>query len=170
MKYLICSDVHGSFSAAEKLIKQFNDLACDYIVMLGDVLNFGPRNPFPDNYSPPKVADLFNLYKDKFIAVRGNCDGEVDQMVLDFPLLSDYALVVDEGKRLFFTHGHVYSPEKMPKLGKNDFFFYGHTHVRNLEKRDGIVICNPGSASMPKDNKPASFIIYESGEISFHDL
>jgi uncharacterized protein len=170
MKYLICSDIHGSFAAAQKLVKHFNELACDYMVILGDTLYFGPRNPFPEEYVPAKVAELLNSLSDKVIAVRGNCDSEVDQFVLDFPILSDYVLIIDEGRRLFITHGHVYSPEKMPKLGKNDFFFFGHTHVRTLETQNAITICNPGSASMPKDNMPPAFAIYESGQISWYDL
>jgi putative phosphoesterase len=169
MKYLICSDLHGSAAAGERLIQRFNEHKCDLMILLGDLLNFGPRNPFPERYSPPQVAELLNGNKDKIIAVRGNCDSEVDQMMFEFPMMADYALIVDEGKRIFATHGHLYNPQNMP-LGKTDFFLYGHTHVRHLEKVGETLICNPGSVSMPKDALAPSYAIYEKGEIKVFDL
>ncbi len=169
MKYLICTDIHGSAAATGRVIARFNEHNCDYIILLGDILNFGPRNPFPEEYSPPKVAKLLNEYKDKIIGVRGNCDSEVDQMMLEFPMMGDYALIVDEGVKIFATHGHIYCPENMP-VGSVDVFLYGHTHVRHLEKVGETLICNPGSASMPKDKLAPSFAIYEKKGIKVLDL
>lgn len=170
MKYLICSDIHGSVAATKKLLAQFKELNCDFFIHLGDVHYFGPRNPFPEEYCPKEVATMLNGIKDKIIAVRGNCDSEVDQMLLEFPMMSDYAIVLDNGHRLFLTHGHIFSPEKLPYLSKGDFFFSGHTHERVLKEKDGVTICNPNSASLPKDGNPASFVVYENEKITFYNL
>jgi putative phosphoesterase len=169
MRYLICSDLHGSAVATERVLARFGELGCDYLVLLGDLLNFGPRNPFPEGYAPPRVAELLNGYKDKIIAVRGNCDSEVDQMLFEFPMMADYALIVDEGTRIFATHGHIFSPQKMP-VGPTDIFLYGHTHFRHLEKVNETLLCNPGSVALPKDGLLPSIAIYEKGEIKILDL
>lgn len=106
---------------------------------------------------------------DEIIAIRGNCDSEVDQMLLDFPILADYALVADNGKRLYLTHGHVYNEEKLPK-GKHDYLFYGHTHLWKLEKKENMVICNTGSVTFPKGGNVPTFAIFEDGKVSIYDL
>ena len=175
MKYLICSDIHGSYTACQKVIDQFNSLQCDFLVLLGDILYHGPRNSLPEGHNPQKVAELLNTYSDKIIACRGNCDAEVDQMVLNFPIMQDYAFFIDEGKRIFCTHGHLFTPEDA-KL-KYDFYFSGHTHVQGLTHIQGMersthnaIICNPGSTSLPKASSSAGFAVYEDNCIMLHHI
>ncbi|GAL23598.1 phosphodiesterase yfcE [Vibrio variabilis] len=119
MKLFFASDLHGSQEATEQVLEQYRRSGADHLVILGDVLNHGPRNPVPSSYNPPKVAELLNAYKQDIIAVRGNCDSEVDQMLLEFPMMSDYAWVMlPTGQRLFLTHGHLYNSDKRPALKK----------------------------------------------------
>ena len=133
-------------------------------MLLGDLLYHGPRNPLPEGHDPMRVAELLNATRGQIIAVRGNCDAEVDQMVLDFPCMGDFAELDDAGHKLFFTHGHVYSPDEHPALSAGDFFFSGHTHVKTSDVRDGITYVNPGSTSLPKDGS-RSFAVYEDGKV-----
>lgn len=130
MRYLVASDIHGALPAAEALIERFHAESADRLLLLGDVLYHGPRNPLPDGYAPAEVAKLLNRYADRITAVRGNCDAEVDQMVLDFPCLADYALVVDEGTTLLLTHGHVDVGAAVAGLPAGSFVFSGHTHIK----------------------------------------
>lgn len=170
MKYLIVSDIHGSLPALEKVLEYFHKLNCDMLCILGDILNYGPRNRIPEGINPQEIAARLNEIADQIIAIRGNCDSEVDQMLLQFPIMADYALIVDNGKRIFLTHGHIYNEEQQPK-GKHDCFFYGHTHLWKLEKtEDGKMICNTGSVTFPKGGKEPTFAIYENGKISIHNL
>lgn len=170
MRYLICSDIHGSYSACQKIIEHFTSLKCDFLVILGDILYHGPRNPLPEGHNPQKVCELLNKYSDKIIACRGNCDAEVDQMVLDFPIMQDYSLILDDGTRLFCTHGHIYTPEN-PKL-KYDVYFSGHTHIQVLEhhQHGTAIICNPGSISLPKASSSAGFAVYEDNSVTLYDI
>lgn len=168
MKYLICSDIHGSETAAKKITEIVDREKCDYLILLGDILYHGPRNPLPQGHNPKGVVEALNAIAAKIIACRGNCDAEVDQMLLHFHLMSDYCLVVDNGVRMFCTHGHIYDPEKAENC---DVFFSGHTHVQVLKKNSaGIIICNPGSVSLPKENSPAGYAIYEDRVISLYDI
>ena len=169
MKYLVCSDIHGSKGAAEFALKAFEETGCDAILCLGDVLYHGPRNDLPEDYSPKEVIALLNPYADKIIAVRGNCDAEVDQMVLDFALTADYNEFFLKGRKVFMTHGHVYSPEHHPGLKKGDVFLSGHTHIPTADRVNGIYYLNPGSCGLPKNNHPKTvavltkkdFVIYQ---------
>lgn len=170
MKYMFISDIHGSSSYLKKVLQSFEEQNCDFLVILGDILYHGPRNPLPEGHNPQEVVSLLNPLASKIIAVRGNCEAEVDQMLLEFPCLSDYALIVDEGKRLFATHGHIYNEAALPKLQTGDFFFYGHTHLWVCKEVDGITICNPGSISLPKENRPHTYAIYENQKISIFTL
>ncbi|MCQ2241638.1 phosphodiesterase [Treponema sp.] len=185
MKYLICSDIHGSESACKKIVEQFHRLNCDKILLLGDVLYHGPRNPLPEGHNPKGVIELLNPLADKIIACRGNCDAEVDQMVLKFSVLADYNQIYDDGVQIFCTHGHVYAPVrgdgnipagcetagKRPIMNNPGIVFYGHTHVSVLEKnQDGIVVCNPGSISLPKGGTSAGFALYEKGKLALMDM
>ena len=182
MKYLIFSDVHGSAAACEKILEHFKKLNADYMILLGDILYHGPRNPLPEGHNPQKLAELLNGYADRLICCRGNCDAEVDQMVLNFPVLADYSFVVDEGVKIFCSHGHIYAPlradgniavegSKIPAIAKTGIVFYGHTHVQVLEKnKDGIIVCNPGSVSLPKGETPAGFAIYENACVTLYDI
>ena len=168
MKYLIVSDIHGSFPAVENMLNFYNTHHCDMLCILGDILNYGPRNSLPEGLNPQGIAEYLNKMSDKIIAIRGNCDSEVDQMLLHFPILSDYMIIVDNGKKLFLTHGHIYNEEKLP-LGKFDYLFYGHTHLWKLEKQEkGMTICNTGSITFPKNGNVPTFALYENGTVSIY--
>lgn len=169
MKYLIVSDIHGSLPTLDKVLNFYTQQHCDMLLILGDILNYGPRNSIPEGINPKGIAERLNAISDQIVAVRGNCDSEVDQMLLDFPVLSDYALIVDNGKRLFLTHGHIYNEEKLPK-GKFDYFVYGHTHLWKLEKVNDTVICNTGSITFPKGGNPPTFATYQDGTMSIYNL
>ena len=171
MKYLICSDIHGSAERAAVALEAMDKFQCDGMLLLGDILYHGPRNPLPPGHNPQKVFELLNGRSTQIIACRGNCDSEVDQMVLNFPIMSDYCLVVDGSRKLFVTHGHIWSPENLPQLQKGDIFLSGHTHVQSLETNgDGIILCNPGSVSLPKDDSQAGFAVYDGGRIALYDI
>ena len=172
MKYLIASDIHGSAYWAERLMRAIDAEAPDRVLLLGDILYHGPRNDLPRDYAPKRVIPLFNGIAARIIAVRGNCDAEVDQMVLDFPVMSDFATVFDEtGRELFCTHGHVFgagmhnSVDNAPKLPAGSALVYGHTHIKLNEEstaHPGLWLFNPGSVSIPKDGSH-SYGIYENG-------
>ena len=132
MRYLIASDIHGALPAAEALMERFREEGADRLLLLGDLLYHGPRNPLPVGYAPAEVARLLNRYADRITAVRGNCDAEVDQMVLDFPCLGDYTLVVDEGTTLLITHGHLNLGTVAAGLPAGSFVFSGHSHVKGV--------------------------------------
>lgn len=176
IKYLVCSDIHGSFFAAEKILCFYKNFSCNKLILLGDTLYHGPRNDLPENYNPKFVAEALNKMNDEIIACRGNCDAEVDQKVLKFPTMSDYVQIIENDFTIFCSHGHVYAPinpngkmpencedAKMPNLPENSVFFYGHTHISVLEKRTrNFIVCNPGSTSIPKGETEAGFAIYEN--------
>ncbi|MDF2612744.1 MAG: phosphodiesterase, family [Clostridia bacterium] len=171
MKYMILSDIHGSETYLQDVLHVFEEKNYDLLILLGDILYHGPRNSLPEGHNPAGVVKLLNQYADKIIACRGNCDAEVDQMLLSFPCLSDYSLIVDEGIRIFATHGHIYSPENLPSIiGGNHIFLYGHTHLWELKKQDNTLICNPGSVSLPKENRPHTYAVYEGGTLSIYTL
>ena len=170
MKLLIASDIHGDIKCAKSLIDAAKKEAPDKIVLLGDILYHGPRNDLPENYNPKAVISLLNSHRDQLLCVRGNCDTEVDQMVLAFPILSDSAQIFDGEVNMFLSHGHIFSPEKLPPLSKNSVFLYGHTHVQKIEWVDGILCINPGSVTLPKENNPKTYLIYENGEFTIYDL
>lgn len=169
MKYLLVSDIHGSWPRLEQILQHVDNMKIDMFIILGDILNYGPRNSVPEGLNAQKIADALNKINCKIIAVRGNCDSEVDQMLLDFPMMSDYTIIVDEGIRMFITHGHVYNEEKMPKTGF-DIFVYGHTHLQKLEQNNGITICNTGSITFPKGGNVPTFATYSNGVMRIHSL
>lgn len=169
MKYLIVSDIHGSLPALEQVLDFFQKEQCDMLCILGDILNYGPRNGIPEGLNPKGIVERLNSLADRIVAIRGNCDSEVDQMLLDFPILSDYLLLVDNGKRLFLTHGHIYNETTLPK-GHHDFLFYGHTHLWKLEQSGHTVICNTGSITFPKGGNVPTFAVYESGTVTIYQL
>ena len=172
MRYIIGSDIHGDAMCCRALLDAAQNEGADKILLLGDILYHGPRNDLPDGYAPKQVIELLNANADKIICVRGNCDAEVDQMVLSFPIMSDFERVYDEqsGKTLILSHGHVYSPDKLPTLSEDFIFFSGHTHVLDASVRDGTLCINPGSVSLPKQENPKSYAIYESGNIQIKTL
>ena len=172
MKFIIASDIHGDEAGCRAVLEMAEREGADKILLLGDILYHGPRNDLPDTYAPKRVIEMLNSVSDKLICVRGNCEAEVDQMVLSFPVMSDTAVVYD-GERnvqLFLTHGHKFSPNDLPPLQKNTLFLSGHTHVPRLEERDGVICLNPGSVSLPKDNNPKTLAIYDLGELRVVDL
>ena len=169
MKFLIASDIHGSATWCRKFIDAIHAEKPDKIILLGDILYHGPRNALPDGYDPKEVTAMLNPLADRILAVRGNCDAEVDQMMLEFPCMGDYALVLADGMRLFCTHGHVFgsglynSVNNMPKLPKGSAFLFGHTHIKVNERdahHSGVWLFNPGSVAIPKDGSQ-SFGIFD---------
>ncbi|GIU25664.1 phosphodiesterase [Shewanella schlegeliana] len=157
MKLFIASDLHGSLSATQAMLTRFEQSGASYLILLGDLLNHGPRNAIPEGYAPAALADTLNTYADKIIAVRGNCDSEVDQMLLQFPITETCAQVLMPQMRLFLTHGHVYGPDKRPPLQAGDALLYGHTHIAVAEYRDDILLFNPGSTTIPRNDGRASY-------------
>ncbi|MBQ7821678.1 MAG: phosphodiesterase [Clostridia bacterium] len=170
MKIMIASDIHGSAKYAKMLINSFESTKCDKLLLLGDILYHGPRNDLPEGYAPKEVIALLNPLKDKILAVRGNCDTEVDQMVLDFPILADYAILSLDKRTVYATHGHNYNPDNPPPLAKGDILLCGHTHVTKVQEYDGFTYINPGSVSIPKEDTPRGYIILENGVFTFYDL
>lgn len=164
MKAMIVSDIHGSYNDLKRVMDIYEEECMDKLILLGDLLYHGPRNPLPEGYQPQKVIALLNQYKEKIIAVRGNCDAEVDQMVLEFSMRADYSEIYMEGHRFFLTHGHLYDEEHLPMLQAGDVFMHGHFHKPMLKKKDGIILFNPSSISLPKEGQK-SFGIYEDGEL-----
>lgn len=166
MKLLIASDLHGAAPAVRALVARVEAEAPDRVVLLGDLLYHGPRNNLPEGYAPKEVIGMLNGLAASIVAVRGNCDAEVDQMVLDFPCMADYALVEADGHELYLTHGHL---DLAPQLRPGSAFLSGHTHVKTLDERDGVLFVNPGSTSIPKDGS-ASYAVYEHGTFTLKDL
>ncbi len=164
MKLLIASDLHGDAAATRRLTRRFDAEGADRLLLLGDLLYHGPRNPLPESYAPREVIELLSPLADRILTVRGNCDTEVDQMVLPFPILAPYCLLAADGLTFFATHGHLYNPDNPPPLAAGDLLLCGHTHVpaHRTFGRDNLYI-NPGSVSMPKENSPAGYMIYEAG-------
>ena len=171
MKIMIASDIHGSAFWCARLLEEFENEGADKLVLLGDLLYHGPRNPFPDDYSPKKVFEMLNAIKEKLLCVRGNCDSEVDQMVLEFPIMADYALLDANGRKLFLTHGHLYNAENPPVLQKGDLLLNGHFHTPCLkELENGALYLNCGSVALPKDETPHSYLVFEENTLAWKDL
>lgn len=170
-KIIFASDIHGSAYWCDELLAAFQNENADKLVLLGDLLYHGPRNDFPDDYSPKKVFAALNAVKDKIIGVRGNCDSEVDQMVLEFPIMADYALLTLRNRNAFLTHGHLYDAENPPLLRSGDILFNGHFHSPCLRKTEkGFIYANCGSVALPKADAPHSYILYENGTLYLKDL
>lgn len=170
MKIFFIADIHGSFHYLKKALEKFEQENADYIAILGDELYHGARNPLPVEYNPKEAAPLLNKYADKIIAVRGNCDSEVDQMVLDFPMMAPYSVILYKNRRIFLTHGHLYNEDNLPKLKAGDIFIYGHTHVPKAEKNGDIFIINPGSITFPKEGSVNSYGVLEDDVFKIKDL
>lgn len=170
MKIFFISDIHGSLYYLEKALELYKEEGANFIVLLGDALYHGPRNPLPEQYNPQAVANLLNQYKDKIIAIRGNCDSEVDQMLIEYPMMSDYSIILYNNRRLFLTHGHIYNEDNLPNLSENDVLVHGHTHVPVAKKHNKIYILNPGSTTLPKENNTNSYAILEDNLFQIKDL
>ena len=171
MKWMIASDLHGSAYYCRKMLEAFEQEGADRLFLLGDLLYHGPRNDLPREYAPKEVIPLLNGKKEKLLCVRGNCDAEVDQMVLEFPVLADYA-VLPVGQRLIYaTHGHIYHVKNLPPLAPGDVLLHGHTHVPAwTEFGQGNLYLNPGSVSIPKENSPHSYMILEGNTMQWKEL
>ena len=169
MKILIASDLHGSAYWCRRLMEEIEKEQPDRIVLLGDLLYHGPRNDLPREYAPKQVIPMLSSLKEKILAVRGNCEAEVDQMVLPFPCLAGFSQLFVDGRLMHLTHGHHQNPQNLPPLPQGSVFLYGHTHVKFDQVVDGIRCLNPGSVSIPKDGSH-SYLIYENGNFSFRIL
>lgn len=170
MKLLIASDIHGSALYCEKLLARYSAESAARLLLLGDLLYHGPRNDLPDGYAPKKVIPMLNEMKNELLCVRGNCEAEVDQMVLDFPVLADYCLVELSERTIFATHGHHHSFEKLPPLKNGSIFAQGHTHVPKCVEQDGILCINPGSVSIPKENSTRGYILLDDKRLLWKTL
>ena len=170
MKLMLASDIHGSAYYAEKMRQAYIDEKADRLILLGDLLDHGPRNDLPKDYAPKKVIEILNDIKEDILCVRGNCDTEVDQMVLDFPIMADYAVIYADGRTLYLTHGHKFNPENPPKLKKGDYLVNGHTHIPANEDKGDFIYINPGSVSIPKAGSGHTYMIYENGEFALKEL
>ena len=154
---LVVSDIHGALDGAMIVKDAYEYHKPSAILCLGDVLYHGPRNDLPESYAPKKVIEVMNGLKDVITAVRGNCEAEVDQMVLDFECMADYKVLESGGHAIFMSHGHVYGPKKLPQLNADDIFLSGHTHIPTAVKANGVYMLNPGSVSIPKENHPCTY-------------
>jgi len=170
MKLMIASDIHGSAAWCDKLLEAVKEEKPDRLLLLGDLLYHGPRNRLPDGYDPQKVAAALNEIRGMILCVRGNCEAEVDQMMLQFPVLAEYALIYVEGTTVFASHGHHFNINTLPNLQKGDVLLYGHTHVPLFERRDGIFCVNPGSVSIPKEGSGHLYLVMEDGVLRWKDL
>ncbi len=170
MKLMIASDIHGSAYYCEKLISAFEAESPDRLLLLGDLLYHGPRNDLPQNYAPKRVIELLSSIKDSLLCVRGNCEAEVDQMVLPFPVLADYAWLDVNGLRIFATHGHHYGEDNPPPMKSGDILLCGHTHVPANRAHDGFTYLNPGSVSIPKENSHHGYMILQDQTFLWKDL
>lgn len=170
MKLMFAGDIHGSALWCEKMLAVYEREKPEKLCLLGDILYHGPRNDLPEGHAPKEVIKLLNPLKSKIISVRGNCDTEVDQMVLDFPVLAEYALLYADGHEMFLTHGHHHNPQTLPPLPDGSVMINGHTHVPKSELLSGIHCLNCGSVSLPKENTPHSCLVYEDGVFTWLDM
>lgn len=168
MKLMFASDIHGILSGCQATLEAYAREQAERLILLGDLLYHGPRNGVPAGYDPVTVIKLLNGVREHLLCVRGNCDAEVDQMVLEFPILTDYAVVMADGHSLYCTHGHHL--DRLPPMVKNSVLIYGHTHLQTIEELDGYLSLNPGSVSLPKGGNPASYMIYEDGVFSIKKM
>ena len=175
MKLMFASDIHGSAYYCRRMLELYQKSNASRLILLGDILYHGPRNDLPKDYAPKEVIAMLNPLKDQILAVRGNCDTEVDQMVLEFPIQADYAFLLVEGQAIYATHGHIFHENHLPPVQDGDVLIHGHTHLleaKEIRTEDGrrIKILNPGSVSIPKGGNPATYGILEDGVFSILDL
>lgn len=170
MKWMIASDIHGSAYYCERLLEAYDREQADRLLLLGDILYHGPRNDLPREYAPKKVISMLNERKEELLCVRGNCDTEVDQMVLEFPILAEYCILALDGRMIFATHGHVFNEKNLPMLKKGDILLHGHTHVPACRETEGYIYLNPGSVSIPKEDSWHGYMTLENGGFVWKDL
>ena len=171
MKYLVVSDIHGSSFYANKIKEIFEKENPDKLILLGDLYYHGPRNPFPDGYNPKVLSEILNQFKDQMLVLKGNCDAEVDQMVLDFNISTANKKIKVDGKTWHLTHGHKFNTQAPLPLVKGDILLHGHTHLITCEEFGDENYClNPGSVAIPKGGNPGSYMIYEKKLFTIKDL
>lgn len=170
MRYMFASDIHGSAYYCRKMLEAYQEEKAERLVLLGDLLYHGPRNDLPREYAPKEVIPMLNEKKREIYAVRGNCEAEVDQMVLEFPVLADYCILSIDGRTFYATHGHVYNQNNLPPLQEGDILIHGHTHVLKAEKMEGYILLNPGSVSIPKEGNPPTYAVLEEGLFRIKDF
>ena len=170
MKLLIASDIHGAAGYCRDLLAAWDREGADRLLLLGDLLYHGPRNDLPPDYAPKEVIALLNARKNQIFCVRGNCDTEVDQMVLEFPVLADYAVLTAGSRLLYATHGHVYNTAHLPPLQPGDILLHGHTHIPRRTLRNGVYVLNPGSVSIPKAGSWHGYMTLEDGVFTWKTL
>ncbi|MBR5111126.1 MAG: phosphodiesterase [Clostridia bacterium] len=158
MRWMIASDIHGSALYCAQLLEAYAREKADRLLLLGDILYHGPRNDLPKEYAPKRVIEMLNPLRQYILCVRGNCDTEVDQMVLQFPILADYALLALGRRMVFLTHGHTYNSSRLPPLHPGDILLHGHTHVPACREYASHIYLNPGSVSIPKENSPRGYM------------
>ena len=170
MKFLIASDIHGSAYYCDLLLKAIGTEKADRVLILGDILYHGPRNDLPKDYAPKKVIEMLNPLKDKLLCVRGNCDTEVDQMVLEFPIMADYSVIPMGDRLIYATHGHVFNENNLPPMSQGDILLNGHTHISKCVEHSDFIYMNPGSVSIPKEETPHSFMTLKEGKFLWKNL
>ena len=170
MKWLIASDIHGSALWCRRLLEAWDSEQADRLLLLGDVLYHGPRNDLPDQYAPKEVIAMLNARRERILCVRGNCEAEVDQMVLDFPVLADYAVLYEGSRLIYCTHGHVYNTGKLPPLQAGDVLLHGHTHIPAWEDHGAYRYLNPGSVAIPKEGSWHGYMTLENGRFLWKDF
>lgn len=163
MKLLIASDIHGSAHYCRKLLEAYDKEGAQRMLLLGDILYHGPRNDLPAEYAPKEVIRMLNERKQEIYAVRGNCEAEVDQMVLEFPVLADYMILFAGERAIYATHGHVYNETNLPPMKEGDVLLHGHTHVLCARQSGSTLILNPGSVAIPKEGNPPTYATLEDG-------
>lgn len=170
MKYFVASDLHGSAFFCKKMLEAYEREQADKLVLLGDILYHGPRNDLPKGYAPKEVIELLNARKQDIICVRGNCDAEVDQMVLEFPIMSDYCVLINGTDMIYATHGHKFNENNLPAVVEGMILLHGHTHVPKHIQHEKFIYMNPGSLSIPKENTHHGYMILEDGKYIWKDL
>ena len=170
MKIMVASDIHGSALYCRRMLERFDEEGADKLLLLGDLLYHGPRNPLPEEYNPKAVAEMLNARKQQILCVRGNCDGEVDQMMLGFPIMADYCILSVGSRMIFATHGHHHNENSLPMLQEGDILLHGHTHIPVLEDRGAYMLANPGSVTLPKQESVRGYLLLEEGLLTLKDL
>ena len=170
MKLMFASDIHGSKKYCSIMFEQYKKEGANKLILLGDLLYHGPRNDLPEEYAPKEVIRMLNENKNEILCVRGNCDSEVDQFVLEFPILAEYMMIFEKNRTFFITHGHKYNLQQLPAITPNDILIHGHTHIQAIEKGEQCTYINPGSLSMPRNGNQNSYMIYENGIFTIRNL
>ena len=170
MKWMIASDIHGSAKWCARMLDAWRNERPQRLLLLGDLLYHGPRNDLPEDYAPKRVIEMLNPIGPELLCVRGNCEAEVDQMVLTFPVMADYAALLLDGHFVYMTHGHIHSEDDPPPLKRGDVLLCGHTHVPGLRRHEDFTYLNPGSVAIPKNGSAHSYCVLEDGVVTWKDL